>query len=46
MSPFLFSLVVDFVTEFAREGALCELLYADDLVLKSKPIVGLRDEFL
>ena len=34
LSPFIFALVVD-VTEFAREGALCELLYANDLVLMS-----------
>ena len=26
----LFALAVDVVTEFAREVALCELLYADD----------------
>ena len=30
LSPFLFALVVDVVTEFAREGVLSELLYADD----------------
>ena len=30
MSPFLFTVVVDVVTEFARDGALSELLYADD----------------
>ena len=28
------------------EGALCELLYADDLVLMSETIEGLRDKFL
>ena len=33
LSPFLFAVVVDVVTELAREVALCELLYADDLVL-------------
>ena len=31
LSPFLFAVVVDVVTEFAREGALNEVLYADDL---------------
>ena len=36
LSPFLFAVVVDVVTEFAREGALSELLYADDLVLMSE----------
>ena len=38
LSPFLFVVVVDVVTEFAREGALSELLYADDLVLMSETI--------
>ena len=33
-------------TTFAREGALGELLYADDLVLMSETIKGLRDKFL
>ena len=33
LSPFLFAVVVDVVTEFARDG---ELLYADDLVLVSE----------
>ena len=46
LSPFLFAVVVDVVTEFAREGALSELLYADDLVLMSETIVGLRNKFL
>ena len=31
LSPFLFAVVVDVVTEFAREGVLSELLYANDL---------------
>ena len=29
---FFFAVVIDVVTEFAREGTLSELLYADDLV--------------
>ena len=41
LSPFLFALVVDIVTEFARDGALSELLYADDLVQMSETIKGL-----
>ena len=46
LKPFLFALTVDFVTEFAREGALSEFLYANDLVLMSETIQGLRDKFL
>ena len=30
LSHFLFALVVDVVTEFAREGVLSELLYTND----------------
>ena len=43
---FVFGVVVDVITEFAREGALSELMYADDLVLMSGTIVGLRNKFL
>ena len=42
LSPFLFVVVVDVVTEFARDGALSELLYSDDLVLMSGTIEGLK----
>ena len=38
--------MVDYVTELAREGALSELLYADDLVLMSGTIEGLRNKFI
>ena len=41
LSSFLFVVVVDVVTEFAREGALCELLYADGLALMCETIGGL-----
>ena len=44
LSPFLFVVVVDAVTKFAREGVLCELLYADDLVLMSETIEGLGNK--
>ena len=40
-STFLFAVVVEVVTEYAREGALSELLYADDLVLMTETIEGL-----
>ena len=45
-SHFLFAMVADVVTEFAKEGALSELLYADDLVLMCEIIEGLRNKFL
>ena len=38
--------LVDVSTEFAREDALSELLYANDLLLMSETIEGLRDTFL
>ena len=38
--------MVDVVTEIAREGALSELLNADDLVLMSETIEGLKYEFI
>ena len=43
LSLFLFALVVDVVTELAGVCMLNELLYADDLVLMSETIEGLRD---
>ena len=43
---FFFAVVVDVVIEFTREGALSELLYADDLVLMSETIEGLGNKFL
>ena len=46
LSPCLFAVVVNVVTEFVREDALSELLYADDLVLLGETIEGLRDKFL
>ena len=46
LSPFLFAVVVDVITEFARMAALSELLYDDYLVLMSETIEGLRNTFL
>ena len=43
LSPFLFAVVVDVVTKFGREGELRELLNADDLVVMSETIEGLRN---
>ena len=33
LSPLLFTIVMDALTEDVREGSLTEMLYADDLVL-------------
>ena len=46
LSHFIFAVVVDVVTEFARDGALSKLLYADVLVLMSETIMGLRNKVL
>ena len=46
LSPYLFAVMVDVVTEFATEGVLSELLYADDLVLIRETIVGLMKKFI
>ena len=46
LSLFYPAVVVDVVTEFVREGALSKLLYADDLVLMSETMNGLRNTFL
>ena len=45
LSPFIFAVVVD-VIEFAREGALSVLLYADDIVLMSEIFERPRNKFL
>ena len=46
LSPILFAVMVYVATEFAREGTLTELLYADDLVLISVTVDGVRNKFL
>ena len=38
--------MVDAITKLVREGALSELLYADDLVLMSETIKGLRNAII
>jgi hypothetical protein len=45
LSPLVFAIVVDVVTESAREGLMSEMLYADDLVLTSETMEGLREKF-
>ena len=46
LSLFLFTVVIDVVIEFAREGVLSESLSAGELVPMSETIKGLRVEFL
>ena len=43
LSRFL-AIVLEAVTELAREGVLSELLYDDDLVLTSETIEGLSSQ--
>ena len=45
LSPLISAIVVDVVTEYAREQLLNEILYADDLVLMSKSFYDLREKF-
>ena len=45
LSPLIFAVVVDVVTEHAREGSLNEILNADDLVLMSESLDNLRERF-
>ena len=45
MSPLIFAIVVDAVTEQASKGLLNEILYANDLVLMSENLEDLRERF-
>ena len=45
LSPLIFAIVMDVITESARDGLLYEMLYADDLVLISETMEGLREKF-
>ena len=45
MSPLLLAIVVNVVTENARRGVINELLYADDLVIKSEGMEHLKERF-
>ena len=45
LSPLLFAIVVDVITENARRGVVNELLYADDLVIMSKDMEDLKERF-
>ena len=43
--PLVFAIVVDVVTESVRNGLMYKMLYADDLVLMSETMEGLREKF-
>ena len=45
LSPLVFAIMVDGVTESVRNGLISEMLYADDLVLMSETMEGLREKF-
>ena len=45
LSPLLFAIVVEVVTENARRDVVTELLYADDLVLVSETMKDLKERF-
>ena len=45
LSPLLFAIVVDVITENARRGVVNELPYADDLVIMSKDMEDLKKRF-
>ena len=46
LSPFLFSIVLDVLSEDGRKGALYKLLYADDLVLMEGTMEELKAQFI
>ena len=46
LSPFLFSIVLDVLSEEGRKGVLYELLYADDLVLMAETVEELEADFI
>jgi len=45
LSPFLFAMVMEEVTENARKSWMKEILYADDLVLMGESMDELRENF-
>ena len=45
LSPLIFAIVIDMVTESVRKGLISAILYADDLVLMSGTMEELREKF-
>ena len=46
LSPLLFAIAVDVISENAREGLINKILYTDDLVLMSESMEILKEKFL
>ena len=46
LSPFLFSIVLDVLSEDGRKGALYELFYAGDLVLMAETMKEVEAQFI
>ena len=46
LSPLFFAIVVDEISENAREGLITEILYADNLVLMNESMEILKEKFL
>ena len=46
VKKFIFAIVVDVVTELERDDMLSELPYANDLILMSETIEGLRNKIM
>ena len=45
LSPLLFAIVVDVITENARRGVVDELVFADNLVFMSETMEDLKERF-
>ena len=45
LSPLLFAIIVNVITENVRKGVVNELLYADDLALTSEDMKDLKERF-
>ena len=45
LSPLLFAIVVEVITENARRGVVNELLYSDDLAVMSETMEDLQERF-
>ena len=44
LSPFVFGIMVDVVTENVRNGLMSEMLYVDNLVLTSETMEELKEK--